>query len=201
MVYRLNIIGEPSQQAVAYALLIRAGSEGVPQMLNFMRFQITKVTLIALFFPICAFAGEGDPDCFAKEIDYHTGRRYQNRQQWDADRELLAKSSPKMPANVVRVFRGYRVGKIESVNSKGIGSDKRQHCYVGCRIADEEGFEVAEFAAYYKENKDIEDCNPKTHYDQTDIAATLLGAKVALKAPVRADAAYCRTECRKLIKK
>lgn len=170
-------------------------------MLDFMRFHIKKVTLIALFFPICAFAGENDPDCYSKEIDFHTGRRYQNQQQWDADRAELWKAAPRMPLNIMAVKKGYEVGQIESVNSKGIGSDKRQHCYVGCRIADEAGYDVAEFAAYYKEKKDITDCNPKTHFDLNDIAATLQGAQLASKAKDKADADYCRKECRKLIKK
>ena len=158
-----------------------------------------KVTLVALFFPIFAFADTHAGDCYQHEIDPHTRRIYQNRAQWEADRTDLWKSAPSAPS-FYRRWQGYKVAMAESPNSRGIGSDKRQHCYVGCRIAAVVGPDVAEYAAYYKEDKDILDCNPKTHFDLTDIKATMAGAALA-KIPEKSDGEFCRAQCRKLIQR
>jgi hypothetical protein len=158
-----------------------------------------KVALIALFFPILAFADTPPGDCYRHEIDPHTGRFYQNRTQWEADRVELWKSAPPAPS-FFRRWQGYKVAMVESPNSHGIGSDKRKHCYVGCRIAAVVGPDVAEYAAYYKEDKDILDCSSQTHFDLMDIKATMAGALLAT-IPEKSDANFCRTECRKLIRR
>jgi len=163
-------------------------------------FNFARVTLIGLFFSISAFANTSADECYQHETDPRTGWIYQNRAQWEADRKDLWKVTPRMPS-ILRLKRGYDVAMVESVKSRGIGSDKRQHCYVGCRIAAEVGADIAEYAAYYKEHKDISDCDPHTHFDLADISATLKGAEAGAMHSVKADAAFCRLECRKIFKK
>jgi hypothetical protein len=158
-----------------------------------------KAALIALFFPILSFADTSKGDCYRNEIDPHTRRFYENRAQWEADRAELWRLAPSAPS-FYRRWQGYKVAMAESVSSRGIGSDKRKHCYVGCRIAAQVGADVAEYAAYYKEDKDILDCNPQTHFDLTDITATMAGASLAI-IPERSDPGFCRAECRKLIRR
>jgi len=159
-----------------------------------------NLSLICIFALGAAAAAESVGACYENEIDPQTKQIYQNEAQWKADREGLWAKAPSSP-NFYRLKLGYDVSVEESKNSRGIGSDKRKHCYVGCRIANEVGHDVAVYAGYYKEDKDLLDCNPKTNFDLKDIEATVLGADIALKNPDKADGEYCRTECRAAIRR
>jgi hypothetical protein len=135
-----------------------------------------------------------EEECWRKEIDPATRRIYQNAAQWEADKKVLVAKYPPMP-NLFNLQKGYRVGLEESRKAARMRPDKRQHCYVGCRIANEAGHDVAVYAAIYKEDKDINDCNPRTHYDLKDIDATIAGADIARGAPGLADGKFCNTKC------
>jgi hypothetical protein len=141
-----------------------------------------------------AFAAAEELECYQKEIDPSTHRIYQNKAQWEADRKDLWAKAPAMP-NLFRLRKGYYVGVEESKNAARMRPDKRQHCYVGCRIANEAGHDVASYAAYYKEDKDILDCNRHSFFDLTDIEATIAGADLAMENPEKADAEYCDLKC------
>lgn len=153
------------------------------------------LSLILSTVPSFAFAD----DCYLHEIDPQTKRVYQNEAQWKADQDKLWAAAPPSPS-LYRLKKGYDVAISESGISRGIGSDKRKHCYVGCRIANDVGHDVAVFAAYYKENKDLLDCNSKTHYDLADIPATVRGADLAMASKSPADKDYCWKECRRTLK-
>lgn len=168
------------------------------------------ILLLSAFVLVAPFAqaqaeGEEVP-CYQKEIDPQTKRVYQNEAQWNVDQKKLSDATPRMP-NFLRLKWGWDLSRIEIKKTKGIGSDKRKHCYVGCRIGYDIGHDVAVYAGYYKEADDITDCNIKTHFDLKDIDATILGADIAKKCaeestkenPKQADEEYCRTECRAAI--
>jgi hypothetical protein len=57
-----------------------------------------------------------------------------------------------------------------------LGTDKRAHCYMGCRISEDVNFETAKFAAWQKEYNDATDCDPETHFEVADYDATIDGA-------------------------
>lgn len=136
------------------------------------------------------------PDCFKNEIDPQTGTYYQNQAQWQADMKALNEKFPSLP-NLFLLRIGYKVGVKESKAARHMRPDKRQHCYVGCRIANDASYEVAVYAAYYKEWDDLSDCDPKTDFDLKDIDATLLGAFLAAENPGGANASYCSTVCKR----
>jgi len=148
-----------------------------------------------LFLTLFSFAiASAAPACYTQENDPQTKRPYQNEAQWQADREALWQKAPASPS-LLQLYRGYQVARLASAE-KGLGSDKRKHCYVGCRIAAEVSFQVAEYAGYYKEDKDLTDCNPRTQFDFNDINATVIGAEIAARNPGRADQEYCKQQCR-----
>jgi hypothetical protein len=147
-----------------------------------------------------ASAQSSGSDCFLSEIDPSTKKVYQNKAQWDADLKGIWDSAP-ISRNPFLLFRGYEVSIVESRNAKGIGSDKRKHCYVGCRIAEEVGYDIAIYAGIYKEDLDLTDCKISTRFDRSDLLATLVGAGIAKESPGRADAAFCRSQCRTAIKR
>lgn len=147
-----------------------------------------------------AFASSEGSACYQSEIDPSTKRVYQNKAQWDADKKAIWASAPSS-LNPFRLARGYDVSVLESKNAKGIGSDKRKHCYVGCRITDEVGHDIAIYAGIYKEDRDLTDCKIKTLFDPADLDATILGADLAKNNSARSDAEFCRSACRRVIKK
>lgn len=153
-----------------------------------------KVWVMVMALAYVSFGAAAEDECWRNEIDPSTRRPYQNAAQWNADKKSLAAQYPAMP-NLFSLQKGYRVGVEESRKAARMRPDKRQHCYVGCRIANEAGYEVAVYAAYYKEDKDINDCNPKTHYDPKDIEATIAGARLAQGASNSADARFCNAKC------
>jgi hypothetical protein len=59
------------------------------------------------------------------------------------------------------------------VDRGGACNDKWLHCYIGCRIAEETNNETAEYAGWYKENRDLTDGNPRTRFDEADYDATI----------------------------
>lgn len=133
--------------------------------------------------------------CFEKEIDQRTHRVYQNYPQWSADLAELRESTPRNPG-WIQLYRGYQVGKAASVEANQ-GSDKWKHCFVGCRIATVVSYDVAIYAAHYKEAQDLQDCRLDSRFDWEDVEATARGAEIALELGQRADRSSCRTQCAK----
>ncbi|MGE0529279.1 MAG: hypothetical protein AB7G93_13920 [Bdellovibrionales bacterium] len=138
--------------------------------------------------------------CYRSEVDPNTRRRYQNIAQWESDRNDLWANAPARPYPWSLLW-GHRVAEQESPRARKLGSDKRQHCYVGCRIANDVGYDVAVYAAYYKEEQDLLDCDPKSYFEPKDIEATVIGADLAVINPGGADAKYCSRQCRKKFSK
>lgn len=87
----------------------------------------------------------------------------------------------KNPGNVgvFDLYRGLSVANAESrfVSAK-TGDDKARHCYVGCRIATDVNLATAFYAGWFKEQRDLTDCDPGTHFDPLDEEATRRGAWV-----------------------
>lgn len=75
------------------------------------------------------------------------------------------------------LYRGHGVGNQESryVSQKS-RNDKFKHCFVGCRIAFEVNLATALYAGWYKEQRDLTDCDPSTNFDPRDEEATRRGA-------------------------
>lgn len=87
----------------------------------------------------------------------------------------------------------YRVYKNEAAFAlEHYKNDKKVHCYMGCRIAQDANFETAQWAGWEKERRDLEDCNPSTHFEVLDYTVTVTGAHLGLKSNRRDD---CTRAC------
>lgn len=139
-----------------------------------------------------AFAAE---ECYRQEINPITRKPYTDKVKWQDDGRDLRRSFPAMPG-LFDLHKGYQVGVRESRIASGLRGDKIKHCYVGCRISNETSFEVAVYAAFFKEERDLQDCNPRTHFDLKDIDATVAGADLARRFPGEGTGGFCRTQCR-----
>lgn len=132
--------------------------------------------------------------CFQQEVDPSTRRRYQNESQWQADVTRLEEKEPSRPG-LYELYKGYQVYKAESALTLKLRSDKRAHCYIGCRIANEVSVPVAEYAAWYKESEDLTDCNPKSLFEWNDIIATQTGIEMVRQQPGVGNTEFCRQSC------
>jgi hypothetical protein len=59
-------------------------------------------------------------------------------------------------------------------------NDKKAHCYMGCRIAQEADYRTAEWAGWKKEYRDLSDCDARSRFEVADYDATLTGAMYGL---------------------
>ncbi len=152
----------------------------------------TLYYLLILIFAVPAFAASSD-SCWQHEIDPHTRRIYQSNELWQSDLTMWEKRAPP-EASYLALTEAYVVYSSEDSFALGLGSDKRAHCYMGCRIAQSVNLETATYVAWLKEDRDIQDCTRSTHFEEADFDATIAGAKMADTAPdAKACAAICKS--------
>ena len=129
-----------------------------------------------LFFgPTALAAAPTAPDCWRQEG--FASREAHSRQvsQWAS--EAVPFPGP------LDAYAAYRIGKDErDFALDRLKNDKKAHCYMGCRIAQDVNFQTAQWAGWKKEDKDLRDCNPATHFEVMDYQVTVIGAHLGLSA-------------------
>jgi hypothetical protein len=152
--------------------------------------RMNKVALFlsAFFFSFSALAGE----CFRSEIDPKTNKIYSSEKIYLDDIKEWQVQKPEVPG-MFKLARAYSVYKKEKDFATSLGNDKRAHCYMGCRISQETDYHVAEYVGWLKEDQDIRDCKPTTHFDAADWSATNKGAQLGQSQP---DAKGCDLSCK-----
>ena len=88
-------------------------------------------------------------------------------------------------------YSAYRIGKDErDFALDRLKNDKKAHCYMGCRISQDVNFATAQWAGWKKEEKDLVDCNPSTHFETMDYQVTVVGAHLGLSAKTAEDCVH-----------
>jgi hypothetical protein len=121
---------------------------------------------------------------------------YLSVEEWQTAYDGLLKLEPQQPSyydqwSGYTVYRDYRE---QSFKFRG-NRDKKQHCFMGCLVANQINYGTAAYMAWYKEYLDITDCNRLTHFDLLDIAATMKGAAHGVITPVNSNADVCFDWC------
>ncbi|MGZ3780993.1 MAG: hypothetical protein ACXVCY_10125 [Pseudobdellovibrionaceae bacterium] len=113
------------------------------------------------------------------ETDSRTGTYFQSEEDYQKELERWALQNPGMPSplSLVKAYSVYSKEKSKAV-AISKKSDKKAHCYVGCRISQVTNYDTANYVGWLKEERDLKDCDPKTHYDEEDYRATLKGAQI-----------------------
>lgn len=83
---------------------------------------------------------------------------------------------------LLRLFRAYNLYQNEKSKVAKIRGDKKKHCYLGCRMAEDIDLKTSVYVAWYKEQKDLTDCNSRTLFEVADFDATVEGAEKALRS-------------------
>lgn len=149
---------------------------------------LTKILgAVVLTFSLSAQAVE---QCWKRESNPSSGKTFISEESWQ---ESLGNWEQKEPetSSLLSLFVGNEVAKRSRKTARKLGSDKRAHCYTGCRISRTVDLETAIYAGWYKEHKDLTDCLKSSHFDPADYDATVVGGELGL------EPGSCKTKCRK----
>jgi hypothetical protein len=130
--------------------------------------------------------------CWQSEIDPQTNQIFADQATYDAVVKDWKAFKPDTPS-ITQQLKAYNIYKAEKDVALSLGSDKRAHCHLGCRIAQGASVKTGIYAGWKKEDDDISDCKIDTHFDELDYAATELGVKASttLENSQAACAKYC----------
>lgn len=95
----------------------------------------------------------------------------------------------------IDLMRAYSLYKKEKAQAEKLGNDKRAHCFLGCRISQHTDYHTADYVGWLKEDRDISDCNPRSHFDEEDYRATVRGAQIGES---QNEAATCIQACKQV---
>jgi len=144
-----------------------------------------KFRSLLVFLILQTQASIADHSCASSEINVSTWARFTPVDYQDA-LEYWRGEEPESPG-LLQLFWGYRLYNQEKPNVEKIRNDKDRHCYLGCRLAEEVSYDLAVYVAWYKEDRDLRDCNPGTKFEQADFDYTIEGANAAAEASASID--------------
>ena len=148
------------------------------------------IALSILLFSGSAFAQQA---CYETEKNVTTKKMF-TEDEWNAALEDWDAQEPKDPG-ILKLFYAWNVYNKELPTANTFKGDKRKHCYIGCRIAQDVSYETAVYVAWYKEKEDLTDCKKNSYFEHRDYEITIEGAELAKKSK---DAKYCLDECGKI---
>jgi hypothetical protein len=147
-----------------------------------------------LLFSLLSFVANAQDDlCFNKEINPSTKKPYANVKVWQADLDAWNKSAPGNPYTS-DLLKAYDIYKREYKKTLSFKKDKVQHCYMGCKIAQEVNLKTTTYVGWYKEQEDLTDCKLTTHFEQLDFTATVDGGLLGASSKT----VNCEIECKRL---
>lgn len=120
---------------------------------------------------------EAEPSsCWDKELNPYTQSVYKSEDEWLHQRERWDALQPEN-VSLWSLFWAHQTYKKELSTAQTLKNDKRKHCYIGCRIAQEQSYEVSDYVGWFKESEDLQDCDKKTFFEPLDYQSTADGAK------------------------
>lgn len=150
-----------------------------------MKFLIS--TLLLLSFSSLASAAN---NCWQKEINPTTVKVYSSQAEWQKHVDYWNAHQAALP-NPLNLITAYNIYKSEYARVNKFKNDKLKHCYVGCKIAQATTLRTTEYVGWYKELKDITDCDISTHFEIRDFQATVHGGQIGATS----SGANCQVEC------
>lgn len=138
------------------------------------------INILCAILPILFFTvvSDANPLCFQDEINPETNLIYENQASYNKDVDFWKSEKPPTPS-LVALGVAYLIYKSELSEALKLGYDKREHCYMGCRIAQGTSINTAIYVGWKKESRDLNDCDASTDFDPLDFAATEVGARAA----------------------
>jgi hypothetical protein len=113
--------------------------------------------------------------CWKQEINPYSKTTYQEA-EWLKHSQAWNERQPEKPI-FWSLFLAHQTYKQELETANTLNNDKRKHCYIGCRIAQDTSPEVSTYVGWLKESEDLTDCNRKTLFETLDHQSTIEGAR------------------------
>ncbi len=149
--------------------------------------------LFCLIF-ICSTQALAAPLCFQQEYNLPKGQVFASEQEYNDIKVRWQQQDPGF-GNPLSLVKAYAIYRQEKDYAQKLGSDKRAHCYLGCRIAQETSYKTADYVGWLKEERDLGDCNLKSRYDEEDYRATVQGAQFGEN---QSEASSCVRACKQV---
>lgn len=128
--------------------------------------------------------------CWEQETNPYSKAIY-TEEQWHEHLENWETQAPPSPG-LWSLFQAHQTYKKELSTAQKLKNDKKKHCYIGCRIAQDTSLEVSIYVGWLKESDDIQDCDKKTFFEPLDFESTVDGAE---QAAVSSEPAFCYEFC------
>jgi hypothetical protein len=113
--------------------------------------------------------------CWEQERNPYSKDRY-TENEWHEHTQAWNERQPEEPG-LLNLFWAHQTYKQELDTANSLKNDKRKHCYIGCRIAQDTSLEVSTYVGWLKESEDLTDCNRKTLFETLDYQSTIEGAQ------------------------
>lgn len=147
--------------------------------------------LFTLLFSLCFTSiATAQSACYENEKNVSTKKMF-TEDEWNSAISEWDSQEPQDPG-LLKLFAAWNVYKKEAPAVKKIKGDKRKHCYIGCRIAQEVSYDTALYVAWMKEKEDITDCDASTLFEWRDFEVTVHGAELAKDS---SNEKYCLDQC------
>lgn len=128
--------------------------------------------------------------CWQREVDPYSGKLY-SAESWNETLQLWDQQQPPQ-ASLWSLFWAHQTYQKELAAAQTLNNDKRKHCFIGCRIAQETSIEVSIYVGWLKESEDLQDCDKETFFEPLDYQSTVDGALVAESS---SDSRKCMDYC------
>ena len=113
--------------------------------------------------------------CWEQERNPYSKATY-TEAEWQEHTQAWDERQPEEPS-LLSLFWAHQTYKQELETANTLKNDKRKHCYIGCRIAQDTSLEVSTYVGWLKESEDLSDCNRKTLFETLDYQSTIEGAE------------------------
>lgn len=143
--------------------------------------------LAILFASQAVFAQDA---CYITEKNVSTDLFF-TEPEWTMALEQWNAQEPADPG-LLQLFFAWKVYNDELPTANTLKGDKRKHCYIGCRIAQDVAFDTSVYVAWHKEKQDLTDCEKGTFFEQRDYETTVHGAELSKQS---SDPQFCLDEC------
>ncbi len=120
---------------------------------------------------------------------------FRSATEWQNKKRDWNRARPKLPRPLLAMQGLETSSRERDFAILHFDSDKKMHCYLGCRIAQETDFATAQFAAWEKERRDLDDCRSDSHFETLDYDFTLWGAYWGVSATSPSE---CESACDQL---
>ncbi len=121
--------------------------------------------------------------CWEQERNPYSKATY-TETEWYEHTQAWNEREPEDPG-LLSLFWAHQTYKHELETANSLKKDKRKHCYIGCRIAQDTSLEVGTYVGWLKESEDLADCNRNTLFETLDYQSTIEGAEhgATVKSP------------------